>query len=258
MSDYQFITYEEKDGAAYLTINRPPLNWLDIATMEEMNCALDGVLAAGSELKVLVIQAAGKKAFSVGVDVGDHTEDKVGHMIEAFHGIFRRLDRLEIPTIAAIQGAVLGGGCEVALFCDMVLAAENIKIGQPEIKLAVFPPIAVAALPTIVGPKKAYEMVLGGEALRADAALACGLVNKVVALDDFETEVEKFIATFTTLSGSALRSTKRALKAASGKPFSAALDTVEGSYLNDCMRNTDAREGLSSFLEKRKPVWTNK
>ncbi|MCK5541022.1 MAG: enoyl-CoA hydratase/isomerase family protein, partial [Deltaproteobacteria bacterium] len=77
MSDYQFITYEEKEGAAYLTINRPPLNWLDIATMEEMNCALDGILAAGPELKVLVIQAAGKKAFSVGVDVADHTEDKV-------------------------------------------------------------------------------------------------------------------------------------------------------------------------------------
>ncbi len=258
MSDYKFITYEEKAGAAYLTINRPPLNWLDIATMEEMNCALDGVLAAGPELKVLVIQAAGKKAFSVGVDVADHTEDKVAHMIEAFHGIFRRLDRLEIPTVAAVQGAVLGGGCEVALFCDMVIATENIKIGQPEIKLAVFPPIAVAALPAIVGPKKAYEIVLGGEALRADAALACGLVNKVVALDDFEAELEKFIATFTALSGSALRSTKRALKAASGKPFAAALETVEGAYLNDCMRNSDAREGLNSFLEKRKPVWTNK
>ncbi len=258
MSDYKFIIYEEKDGAAYLTINRPPLNWLDIATMEEMNCALDGVLAAGPELKILVIKAAGEKAFSVGVDVGDHTEDKVGHMIEAFHGIFRRLDRLEIPTLAAVHGAVLGGGCEVALFCDMVLAAENIKIGQPEIKLAVFPPIAVAALPTIVGPKKAFEMVLGGEALRADAALACGLVNKVVGLDVFEAELEKFVAIFTALSGSALRSTKRALKAASGKPFAAALETVEGAYLNDCMRNADAREGLNSFLEKRKPVWTNK
>jgi len=258
MSAYKFITYEERDGAAWLTINRPPLNWLDIATMEEMNCALEKVLAAGPELKVLVLQAAGKKAFSVGVDVGDHTEDKVNHMIAAFHGIFRRLDRLEIPTIAAVQGAVLGGGCEVALFCDMVVAADNIKIGQPEIKLAVFPPIAVAALPAIVGPKKAYEMVLGGEALRADAALACGLINKVVAVDDFAAELEKFVKIFTALSGSALRSTKRALKAASDKPFAAALETVEGAYLYDCMRNQDAREGLSSFLEERKPTWSNR
>lgn len=258
MSDYKFITYEVKDGAAWLTINRPPLNWLDIATMEEMNCALDGVLAAGPELKALVIQAAGSKAFSVGVDVGDHTEDKVDHMIEVFHGIFRRLERLDVPTIAAVQGAVLGGGCEVALFCDMVIAADNIKIGQPEIKLAVFPPIAIAALPAIVGPKKAYEMVLGGEAMRADAALSCGLVNKVVPVADFAAEVEKFVKTFTVLSGSALRSTKRALKATAGQTFAAALGTVEGAYLNDCMRNQDAREGLNSFLEERKPVWSNK
>ena len=257
MSDYQFVTYEVKDGAAWLTINRPPLNWLDIATMKEMNLALDEVLVAGPELKVLVIQAAGEKAFSVGVDVGDHTEDKVDEMIETFHGIFRRLERLEIPTIAAVRGAVLGGGCEVALFCDMVIAADNIKIGQPELKLAVFPPIAIAALPNIVGPKKAYEIILGGEALRAPEALACGLINKIVPAGEFAAEVEKFVAIYTALSGSALRSTKRALKATAGQPFAAALQTVEGMYLNDCMRNTDAREGLSSFLEKRKPTWTN-
>ena len=116
MADYQFITYEVKAGAVYLTINRPPLNWLDIATMREVNDALDQVLASGSELKLLVIQAAGEKAFSVGVDVADHTEDRVASMIEVFHGIFRRLDRLEIPSLAVARGAVLGGGCEVVLF----------------------------------------------------------------------------------------------------------------------------------------------
>jgi len=235
MSDYQFVTYEVKDGAAWLTINRPPLNWLDIATMKEMNLALDEVLAAGPEIKVLVIQAAGEKAFSVGVDVGDHTEDKVDEMIATFHGIFRRLERLEIPTIAAVRGAVLGGGCEVALFCDMVLAADNVKIGQPEIKLAVFPPIAIAALPAIVGPKKAYEIILGGEALRAAEAKACGLVNQVFPAADFTAAVEKFVSVYTALSGAALRSTKRALKATSGQPFAAALQTVEGMYLHDCM-----------------------
>ncbi|MBN2333281.1 MAG: enoyl-CoA hydratase/isomerase family protein [Deltaproteobacteria bacterium] len=258
MADYQCITYEEKGGAAYLTINRPPLNWLDIATMREMNEALDQVLAAGAELKLLVIQAAGEKAFSVGVDVADHTEDKVGTMIGVFHGIFRRLDRLEIPTLAAVKGAVLGGGCEVALFCDMIVAAENIKIGQPEIKLAVFPPIAAAALPAIIGSKKAYEIVLGGDALRAPEALACGLVNKVVPVEQFDDEVATFVSRFTSLSGSALRSTKRALRAAAGKPFAAALDAVEDLYLNDCMKNHDAHEGLSSFLEQRKPEWQNK
>ena len=258
MADYQFITYEVKDEAAYLTINRPPLNWLDIATMREMNDALDQVLAAGPELKLLVIKAAGEKAFSVGVDVADHTDDKVETMIEVFHGIFRRLDRLEIPSLAVARGAVLGGGCEVVLFCDMVLAAENIKIGQPEIKLAVFPPIAAAALPAIIGPKKAYEVILGGEIMRAPEALACGLVNKVVPVGELAAETEAFVKRFTSLSGSALRSTKKAIKAGLGKPFAAALDEIEDLYLNDCMKNTDAREGLSSFLEKRSPVWQNK
>lgn len=258
MADYQFITYEVKDGAAYLTINRPPLNWLDIATMREMNDALDQVLAAGPELKLLVIQAAGEKAFSVGVDVADHTDDKVKTMIEVFHGIFRRLDRLEIPSLAVAHGAVLGGGCEVVLFCDMVLAAENIKIGQPEIKLAVFPPIAAAALPAIIGPKKAYEVILGGEIMRAPEALACGLVNKVVPVGELAAETEAFVKRFTSLSGSALRSTKKAIKTGLGKPFVAALDDIEDLYFNDCMKNDDAREGLGSFLEKRAPVWQNR
>ena len=258
MSDYQFIIYEVKEGAAYLTINRPPLNWLDVATMKEMNQALDEVLVAGPEVKLLVIQAAGEKAFSVGVDVADHTEDKVESMIEVFHGIFRRLDKLEIPSLAAVKGAVLGGGCEVALFCDLVLAAENIKIGQPEIKLAVFPPVAAAALPAIVGPKKAYEIVLGGEAVRASEALAIGLVNKVVPVDQFADELANFVKRFTSLSGAALRSSKRALKAGVGKSFAAALGEIEKLYLEDCMKNADAHEGLASFLEKRAPVWRNK
>jgi cyclohexa-1,5-dienecarbonyl-CoA hydratase len=257
MADYKFITYETRDGAAWLTINRPPLNWLDIATMAEMNAALDEVLAAGPEVKLLVIQAAGEKAFSVGVDVADHTADKVERMIEVFHGIFRRLDQLEIPTLAAVKGAALGGGCEVVLFCDMVLAADNLKIGQPEIKLAVFPPIAVAFLPAMVGPKKACELILGGEPIRAAEALACGLVNKVVPADRFAAELESFVATFTALSGSALRTTKRAMRAASGKPFAAALAAVENCYLKECMALKDAHEGLASFLEKRRPVWQN-
>ena len=152
----------------------------------------------------------------------------------------------------------MGGGCEVVLFCDMVLAAENIKIGQPEIKLAVFPPIAAAALPAIIGPKKAYEVILGGEAMRAPEALACGLVNKVVPVENLVAETETFVKRFTSLSGAALRSTKKAIRAGLGKPFAAALDDIEDLYLNDCMKNADAHEGLSSFLEKRAPEWKNK
>jgi len=109
--DYQYIGFEVASGAARLTFKRPPLNVLNIAMMREINLALDGLDPATA--KALVIAAEGK-AFSAGVDVAEHTADKVGEMIEVFHGMFRRLDRLDVPTLAIVQGAALGGGCEVA------------------------------------------------------------------------------------------------------------------------------------------------
>ena len=109
MSDYKFIKSWEDQGVAYVSINRPPLNVLDIPTMEEMNLALKAVKARQEGLKALVITAEGPKAFSAGVDVSDHTEDKMEMMIGVFHDIFHNLDAIEIPVIAAVKGAALGG-----------------------------------------------------------------------------------------------------------------------------------------------------
>ncbi|MBI5018104.1 MAG: enoyl-CoA hydratase/isomerase family protein [Deltaproteobacteria bacterium] len=254
---YQFLKTCDADGAAWISINRPPLNVLDIATMEELNDALAKVKGRESELRALVITAEGDKAFSAGVEVADHTPDKVDRMIEVFHQIFHHLDGLEIPTIAAVKGAALGGGCEVALFCDMVVAADNLKIGQPEMKLGVFPPLAVVMLPRVIPEKKAFELLCGGEIIRAPEAQALGLVNKVVPLASFAEELGKFLAVFTGLSGASLRSAKRAIRAARGLPFAQALGRVERLYLDDLMKTEDAREGLSAFLEKRPPVWRN-
>jgi cyclohexa-1,5-dienecarbonyl-CoA hydratase len=256
--DYQFIKTWDADGAAWISINRPPLNVLDIPTMEELNNALVAVKARELEVRALVITAEGEKAFSAGVDVSDHTEDKVEYMIEVFHQIFYNLAQLEIPTIAAVKGAALGGGCELAIFCDMIVASDRLKIGQPEIKVGVFPPLAAVMIPRLVPEKRAFELIVGGEVIRAEEALAIGLVNKIVPAASFDEEFGTFLRVFTTLSGAVLRSTKKAIRAARGLPFADALGRVERIYLDELMVTADAREGLTAFLEKRAPEWKHK
>ena len=151
--EFQHITFEKRGSVARLTLNKPPLNVLNIAMMREINAALER-LNDDPSVKVLVFEAAeGSKAFSAGVDVSEHTADKVKEMIEVFHRIFRLLDRLEVPTVAVVDGAALGGGCELVLFCDMVIASEKTSFGQPEIQVGVLPPIAACLLYTSPSPR---------------------------------------------------------------------------------------------------------
>ena len=256
MPTFEFIRYGVSDGLATLTVNRAPFNVLDIPTMAEINRALD-LCRTDVLVKLLVITGSGETAFSAGVEVADHTPDKVDQMIEVFHGIFRRLQQMPMPTVAAVNGVALGGGMELAIGCDMIVAAAGAKFGQPEIKLAVFPPIATVLLPRLMPPARAMEVLLGGENFTAEEGLAMGLVNRVFARERFAADVQAFLAPFLKLSRVALLSTRRALREADGKPFAAALDSVEHIYLKELMQTDDAKEGLEAFLEKRKPVWRN-
>ncbi len=255
---FQHIVFDRQDGVVRLVLNKPPFNVLDIAMMQEINRALEE-LNGDPSAKVLVFEAAGgSKAFSAGVDVSEHTADKVDEMIEVFHRIFRRLDALDVPTVAVVGGAALGGGCELALFCDMVIASEKASFGQPEIQVGVFPPIAAVALPGIIGPKKAMELVLTGERIRADEAQRLGLVNKVVPPDELEAAVDELVGKLSGLSAAVLRVTKRAVQAGSRGRFDDALAAVEELYLGPLMDTEDAHEGLAAFMEKRAPVWKDK
>lgn len=256
MTQYQFIKYEVANGLATLTINRPPFNVLDIPTMEEISVALN-LCRTASDVKLLVITGAGEKAFSAGVEVADHTPDKVDHMIDVFHGIFRRLQTMPMPTLAAVNGAALGGGMELAIGCDMIVAAAGAKFGQPEIKLAVFPPVAAVLLPRLLAPARAMEILLGGENILAEEALQIGLVNRVFPKETFAADLQAFVAPYLALSRAALVSARKAIRVAADKPFGAALDAAESVYLKELMNTDDAKEGLSAFLEKRKPVWRN-
>ena len=257
MTDFKFISYEDHGETLRIAINRPPYNVLDIATMEEMNAALD-LAMENTTAKVLVIAGNGEKTFSSGVDVVDHTPDKVVKMIDVFHGILKRLMQVSIPTVAAVNGAALGGGCELAIACDMVVASESAKLGQPEIKLGVFPPIAAILLPRQIPMTKVMELLLGGGIIDAAEAHRLGLVNKVFPRDTFAADTAKFLEQFTSLSRVALLHTKKAVKEAATRPFYEALFHIEQHYLKDLMATEDAKEGLNSFIEKRKPVWKNK
>lgn len=253
---YERILFERGDGVAKVTLNHPPVNIMDIPTMREMNQALES-LQGDEESKVVLFGATGK-AFCAGVDVKDHTVDKVGEMVEVFHRIFRLMWSLEIPTIAAVNGAALGGGCELATFCDMVIASQKATFGQPEIQVGVYPPVAAVVFPRLMPHMKAMELLLTGAVVDAHEAERLGIVNKVVPVDSFEDEVTGFVGRLAALSGIVLRMTKRAALQGMTLGFEEALGLSEDLYLNQLMKTHDATEGLQAFVEKRKPVWKDK
>jgi cyclohexa-1,5-dienecarbonyl-CoA hydratase len=232
------------------------LNIIDIPLIEEMHNALARVHVAG-DLKVLVIDHQGK-AFSAGVSIKDHTPDKVGEMIEKFHGMFRLLNSLAIPSLALVDGMALGGGCELAVSCDMVFASDRATFGQPEIKVGVFPPVAAVLFPHLIGRNRALELLLTGDVIEAAEARAIGLVNKVIPAQSFREKTDEFIGKLTSLSGPVLRLTKRAVDRGLYLSVNEGISAVEQLYLGELMKTEDAREGLNAFLEKRKPIWKNK
>ena len=252
---YKTIVVEEKDMIGRITFNKPPLNVLNIEMMKEINNALKAFQK--QSLKVLILNANGK-AFSAGVDVSEHTKEKVKEMIQVFHDIFTNLNKISAPTVALVNGAALGGGCEVATFCDIVIASEKSKFGQPEIMVGVFPPVAAAIFPKLMWSKKALELMLTGETLRVNEAKELGLVNQILPVENFEAEAEKFITEkLANNSAIVLQLTKRAFMEGATQNYGEAIKKIEDIYLNDLMKTNDANEGLAAFLEKRQPVWKN-
>lgn len=251
---YRFLQLERSDdGIARMVLNRPPLNVLHIPMLEEMADVLD-VVGADTTLKALQISGA-SRAFCAGVDIGDHTADRVENMLTLFHRVIERLLALEIPVVAAVHGAALGGGCELMMACDITVARDDARIGQPEIQLAVFPPVAAALLPRLIGRGYAMELILTGRVLSAAEARERGLVSEVWPTERWEERVREYMARFAALSGPVLRLTKRAV--VDGLPLSPneAMRHAESVYVNELMRLRDPHEGLAAFVDKRRPVW---
>jgi cyclohexa-1,5-dienecarbonyl-CoA hydratase len=252
---YEHIEVTLEKGLGSITLNRPPVNILNIAMMEEINKALDS-WQGNRDLKAVLFKAKGK-CFSAGVDVGEHMGDLAPKMIDVFHGIFRRMDKLGALTVASVYGSCLGGGCELAIFCDLVVASDSAKFGQPEILVGVFPPIAAQVMPRIIGRKAAAELIFSGKIISGDEALKMGLINKVVKSEELEKETETFIGPYLGMSSAVLRLTKKAMMSGLRDDLEPSLKLIEDIYLDQLMKSHDAQEGLKAFLEKRKPEWKN-
>lgn len=255
-TEYKNIIFEKTDTIARITLNRPPLNILNIETMKEIVSALESLI--DEKTIRLVVLAAKGKAFSAGVDVSEHMGEKTVEMIKAFHDIFRSMIKLNKPTIAVVNGAAAGGGCELVTFCDFIIASDQSKFGQPEIQVGVFPPIACIIFPKIIPEKKAMELLLSGCLIAAPEAERIGLINKCVPVDKLEEEANKFIEKLVGLSAAVLGCTKKAALTRFNKEFLDYLTEVEDIYFNQLMKTEDATEGLKAFMEKRKPEWKNK
>jgi cyclohexa-1,5-dienecarbonyl-CoA hydratase len=248
-----FTTLDMVEGVAWLTLKRPPLNILTVEMIAELDEALE-TLSQQSRLKAVVLAGSGK-AFCAGVDVADHTPERVEPMIRGFGRLFAHLRALPMPTLALVRGTALGGGTELALGCDLVLAGASARFGQPEIKLGVFPPIAAALLPHLIGYQQAARLLFTGETITAGEAARLGVVTLVAADEDLEAALESLLKQFRAMSAAALRLAKAALLRGADLGADQALPQIEDRYVHDLMATADAREGIQAFLEKRKPTW---
>jgi len=246
------IRVRTEGRTAWVTLDRPPLNIIDIPMMHAFGRALHQL---AGHCDFLVFEGAGPKGFSAGVEVRDHTPDKVREMLSAFHGVFRQLWRGDWITIAGVHGHCLGGGCELATFCDFVVAAESAQFGQPEIKLGCFPPVALVTLPALCGPRAALDLILTGRTISAREAQQLGMVTRVVPGDSHAQGLDDLLGELHALSPFVLRMTRRALWGRAEGEFEQALHDAEELYLKELVKSEDAQEGIRAFLEKRAPVW---
>ncbi len=252
---YRHLRVDFGTAIARVVLNRPPLNVLTTEMLDELAGAV-GVANADPATRAVVLTGEGS-AFCAGVDVADHTTERVGGMIESFSRAIRALLAVDLPVVAALNGAALGGGLELALACDVVLARSGAKLGQPEIRLGVFPPAAAALLPRRVGVQRALDLVLTGRTILAEEAQVMGLVTAVLPADAFGEAVSEYVAPLAGLSRPVLALAKRAVLEGLDRPLSAALAGADALYLDELMALHDPHEGLAAFMEKRAPVWSD-
>jgi len=256
-STYQSIRLKIEDRVARITFARPPLNVFNIDMMREIAKALGE--SNQREIVAIVFDADKNcRAFSAGVAVEDHVQDTIFQMLDAFHSIFRVLEQAAKPTIALIDGAALGGGCELVAACDIVIASDRSRFGQPEIKLGVFPPVAAVLLPRVIGERRARELILTGEIIDAVEAGRLGLCNHVVPGAHLEPKLLEVLAKLRELSGTSLSYARQSLDLGRGRSIEDALSEQENIYLHELMKTQDANEGVKAFMEKRKAIWRHR
>ena len=248
------LIFEKKGAIATATFNRPKLlNVLNAETWSELNLLIDQV-REDKDIRVLVFTGAGDKAFVAGADIKALQERSMVETINSLNfSVLNRLSALEVVTIAAINGFALGGGCELAMACDLRIAAENAKMGQPELNLGILPGAGgTQRLTRLVGPAKAKELMLTGEIINAKEALRIGLVNRMVPEGEAVLESEKMAKSILAKGPLAVRLCKLVVDRGTEVGIEAGL-AIENMAQTAIFGSQDRNEGLAAFLEKRKP-----
>ena len=256
MSEQDTVRVETLDDGEIwrVSLATPKANILDMDKVERLG-AIFARAARQQELKAIVIEGEGPH-FSFGASVEEHLPGKFETMIPGFHRLFEFIFDAEVATLAAVRGQCLGGGLELVTLCNRVFAAPETKLGQPEIMLGVFAPIASVALAERIGRSRAEDLCLSGRSIGADEALRIGLVD-VVTEDPGAAALAYAREHLASHSASSLRLAQRALRGAYRERFRRELKSVEQLYLEKLMATEDALEGLQAFIEKRDPRWRN-
>ncbi|MBP2073355.1 short-chain-enoyl-CoA hydratase [Thermoanaerobacterium butyriciformans] len=254
--DSNNVVFNKDDGVAIITINRPKsLNALNYETLKELDSALDKA-EDDKDVKVVIITGSGEKAFVAGADIAEMknmTPLEAKKFSEYGQSVFRKIETLSKPVIAAVNGFALGGGCELSMACDIRIASKNAKFGQPEVGLGIIPGFSgTQRLPRIIGTSKAKELIFTGEMINSDEAYRIGLISKIVELSDLIEESKKLAKTIMSKSQIAISLAKEAIN----KGMETDIDTgntIEAEKFSLCFTTEDQKEGMNAFSEKRTP-----
>jgi cyclohexa-1,5-dienecarbonyl-CoA hydratase len=241
---------------AKITLANAPVNVIDIAMMEELAAAL-AEIERRDDVCAVLFRGEGK-GFSAGVDIAAHTPEKIEEMLTKFHGVIRAVAKAEKVTVAQVHGNCLGGGAELALMCDIVYTDIDATWGFPEIKLACYPPVACAALASVIGQKRAAELIFTGENFTGRDAMLMGLATACDSIQEVEEQTQKTLERLTKISGAALKMAKRAFYGWDAMHLDKGLARAEKIYLEELMKTDDVREGVQAWTEKRPPKWKHR
>lgn len=255
----RFLSVAITDRIATVTLNNPPSNLLNASVLKELDQAFDK-LEATDTVRVVVLTASGR-FFCPGADIKELAQLNTAYQGSELSGLgqalLNRIERFDKPVIAAINGTCVGGGLELAMACHIRVAAAGIQLGLPEIKLGLIPGFGgTQRLPRIIGPSKAAELILTGEVITSEEALALGLVNRVVPLADLLKQAQVLAGMITAKGRLAIQSALRAIRTSLDSPLAEGL-ARESELFGELCESADEKEGITAFLEKRPPKFTD-
>ncbi len=251
------IRVEKTEARCEIRLNNPPINKLDQELLSEITAVLEA-LRGDDHLKLIVLGSDIEGLFSEGMHVEDRTPEKVGGLMAAFGHLLYKLNEQEAICVCEVDGNCFGSAMELAVYCDMIVASGRSAFGHPGIKAGLFPPVAAAVYPHLIGRNRTIELLITARELTADEARTMGLINRVWPTGEFKRNAQNFFEQLEQYSAISLRLTKKAVEQALYERVPVAIRRAEDIYLNELMRSHDAMEGLKALMEEREPQWKNK